>query len=53
MQDVPVYDGPAVPQGHALKGPAIIEEQTTTIVIPPGFVAQVDDAHNYILVLGG
>jgi N-methylhydantoinase A len=53
LQDVPVYDGPAVPPGHPLKGPAIIEEQTTTIVVPPGFVAQVDGAHNYVLVLGG
>jgi N-methylhydantoinase A/oxoprolinase/acetone carboxylase beta subunit len=42
-----------VPPGHPLKGPAVIEEQTTTIVVPPGFVAQVDGAHNYVLVLGG
>ncbi|MBI2999731.1 MAG: hydantoinase/oxoprolinase family protein [Deltaproteobacteria bacterium] len=53
MQEVPVYDGPAVPQGYALKGPAIIEEQTTTVVVPPGFVTQVDSGHNYILVQGG
>ncbi|MFQ5911575.1 MAG: hydantoinase/oxoprolinase family protein [Nitrospinota bacterium] len=53
LQDVPVYDGPAIQEGHRLKGPAIIEEQTTTVVIPPGFVAHVDGVHNYVLGLGG
>lgn len=53
MQDVSVYDGPALPQGHPLKGPAIIEEETTTVIVPPGFAVEVDDAHNYILAFGG
>jgi N-methylhydantoinase A len=53
MQEVPVYDGPALPQGGHVKGPAIVEERTTTIVIPPGSAAHVDAYHNYVMVQGG
>jgi len=53
MMTVPVYEGQALRPGHRLRGPAIVEEATTTAVIPPGFDARVDTAHNYILTRGG
>jgi len=44
-----VYDGTKLLSGNVLKGPAIIEEPTTTVVIPESFTARVDDYKNYIL----
>ena len=41
-RQVPVYERSALGIGHALAGPAIIEERETTIVIPPGWSARVD-----------
>jgi len=41
-QQVPVYDRHALGAGQRLAGPAIIEERETTIVIPPGWNAGVD-----------
>ena len=35
--------------GHAVPGPAIIEETFTTIVVYPGWNAVVDDAGDYEL----
>ena len=32
-----VYDGDLLLSGNVLEGPCIVEEKTTTIVIPPGF----------------
>lgn len=40
--EVPVYDRHALGPGQEFAGPAIIEERETTIVIPPGWRAQVD-----------
>ena len=34
-RDVPVYDGVKLKPGNIISGPAIIEEPTTTVVIPP------------------
>jgi N-methylhydantoinase A len=39
----PVYDRVTMRPGHVLAGPAIIEQMDTTVVIPPGFNARVDD----------
>jgi len=33
---VPVYDGAALRPGHEMKGPAIVEETFTTVVLHPG-----------------
>jgi N-methylhydantoinase A len=41
-QAVPVFDRNALAAGQALRGPAIVEERETTIVIPPGWRAEVD-----------
>ncbi len=43
----PVYDGGALGAGASVKGPAIIEEETTTIVIQPGWTAKLDASGSY------
>jgi N-methylhydantoinase A len=47
--DTPVYDGSRLLAGSRFGGPAIIEETTTTVVIPAGYVCHVDQWKNYIL----
>jgi N-methylhydantoinase A len=47
--NTPVYDGEKVLAGHVIAGPAIIEETTTTVVIPRKFVCSVDKYKNYVL----
>ena len=37
--DVPIYDRANLGPGHRIVGPAIIDQDDTTILIPPGFVA--------------
>ena len=41
-QPVPVYARAALVTGQTFDGPAIVEERETTIVIPPGWRAEVD-----------
>jgi N-methylhydantoinase A len=45
--DTPVYLGQALDAGTLIDGPAIIEEPTSTIVVPPGSSLTVSDAGNY------
>ena len=45
----PVYDGAKLGAGATIKGPAIIEEVTTTIVIEPGWTAKLDASGSYII----
>jgi N-methylhydantoinase A len=47
--NTPVYDGEKVLAGHVIEGPAIVEETTTTVVIPRKFVCSVDKYKNYVL----
>jgi len=47
--DTPIYDGEKVLAGNVIAGPAIIEETTTTVVIPDAFVCSVDRYKNYVL----
>jgi N-methylhydantoinase A len=42
-QMVPVYDRLTLAKGQKIDGPVIIEERETTIVILPGWTAQVDE----------
>ena len=48
--DTPIYDGEKVMAGNVISGPAIIEETTTTVVIPEAYVCSVDKYKNYILI---
>ena len=50
--DTPVYHGPALRAGQQLAGPAVIEEQTTTIVVDADDTVSIDDLDNYILHTG-
>ena len=47
--DTPIYDGEKMMAGNVISGPAIIEETTTTVVIPEAYVCSVDKYKNYIL----
>ncbi len=47
--DTPVYDGTRLLAGARFAGPAIIEETTTTVVIPASFDCAVDQWKNYLL----
>jgi N-methylhydantoinase A len=43
----PVYDGATLGAGASVAGPAIIEEETTTIVIEPGWTAELHASGAY------
>ncbi len=45
----PVYDGSKLGAGATIKGPAIIEEITTTIVIEPKWSARLDASGSYVI----
>jgi len=45
------YDGSRLEPGMAFEGPAIIEEEGTTIVVHPGNRTVVDDYGNYIITI--
>jgi len=47
--DTPVYDGEKILARNTIPGPAIIEETTTTVVIPEAYVCSVDRYKNYVL----
>jgi N-methylhydantoinase A len=47
--ETPVYDGSKLGAGAAIKGPAIIEEVTTTIVIEPKWSARLDVSGSYVI----
>lgn len=47
--DTPVYDGERIRAGNVIQGPAILEEKTTTVVVPPSFQCSVDRFKNYLL----
>jgi N-methylhydantoinase A len=49
FQDTPVYDRALLPQGHAINGPAIIEEFGSTTVVFPGQVVEADP-HGILVV---
>lgn len=48
-QDTRVYRAADLKPGHHIVAPAIVEETFTTIVVYPGWSAQVDDAGDYQL----
>jgi N-methylhydantoinase A len=47
--DAPIYDGSKLGAGATIKGPAIIEEVTTTIVIEPRWSARLDVSGSYVM----
>ena len=51
--DTPVYSGADLQYGHHLDGPAVIEEETTTILVGRSDHVSVDKLNNYLISLGG
>jgi N-methylhydantoinase A len=47
----PVFNGVTLRPGHRLAGPAIIERPGTTVVVPRGAIALLDDRQNVVLDL--
>jgi N-methylhydantoinase A len=47
----PIYDGDAMKVGNVVKGPAIVEQSTTTIVLPPKARLEVTSYGDYIMHL--
>lgn len=50
--ETPVYDGAKLGAGDAVTGPAVIQEVTTTIVIEPGWTAELDANGVYVITAG-
>lgn len=48
-QDTPVYAGADLGAGDRITGPAVIEEVTTTVVIEPGWTAELHESGVYVL----
>lgn len=44
-----VYDGEKLGADDQVKGPAVIEEPTTTIVVNPGWTARLDESGTYVI----
>ncbi len=51
--DTAVHDGAALEPGHVIDGPAVIEEETTTVVVGAGDRAVVDRLDNYLITFAG
>lgn len=47
--EVPVYERVRLMNGHALKGPAIVESETTTLLVPPQWSLKIDKLNNAFL----
>jgi N-methylhydantoinase A len=48
-RQTPVYAGKGLGAGDRIIGPAVIEEVTTTIVIEPGWTAELHESCVYVL----
>lgn len=44
-----VYDGESLRAGNRFHGPAIIEEATTTVIVPSRYAVEVDTYRNYVM----
>lgn len=51
FKETPCYDGDRLQHGIVIEGPAIIEEQKTTIVVTPEAEATVDAYGNYLVTI--
>jgi N-methylhydantoinase A len=49
LRAVPVYRRERLSEGHAFEGPALVDSDTTTVLVPDGFSARVDAAANVVL----
>ena len=51
--EVDAYDGSTLRPGHSIAGPALISEQTTTVLVGASDRLDVDAANNFMIRLGG
>lgn len=49
FKEIPVYDGERLSAGSTLAGPAIVEQETTTVIVQPGYKLTCDDFGNYLV----
>ncbi len=47
--DTPCYDSNLLRSGNLIEGPAIVEDPTTTVIIPKGASLTVDSYNNYLI----
>ncbi len=52
LTETPVYDGVLLQCGNIMKGPCIIEEPATTVVVSPGQTARLTEMDNYEIETG-
>jgi len=52
-EDVPVYLRTRLQPGHSVAGPAVIVDETATIVLDQGFCAETDGHRNVVIQAGG
>ena len=45
----PVYNGNKLSAGHQINGPAVVEEDTTTLVIEPGWLLELHKSGTYFI----
>ena len=50
FKETPVYSGQKLKAGNIITGNAVIEEKTTTTVVPAGYICSVDQYGNYNIV---
>jgi N-methylhydantoinase A len=49
FMNVPVYDGLKMGYGHTVGGPCIVEQPTTTIIVPNEYALGCDEYNNYVM----
>lgn len=49
--DAPVFAADVLPAGAIVAGPAILDSETSTIVVPPGDSLQADGLGNFLLTV--
>lgn len=50
--DTPIYQRSTLATGHTIEGPAVVEQADTTILLEPGYRAQVDGFENLVVTDG-
>jgi len=50
-RDTDIYDGDALERGMIVKGPAVVEQKNTTVVVFPGQKLEVNEYGDFVLAL--
>jgi N-methylhydantoinase A len=51
--EAPIFNADEIESGASLPGPAVLESETTTILVPEGFTMRCDEFGSYVLTRGG